>query len=161
MRRSGCAVRLLAVMRRRPPTIDLQPWAFAGRPRVLIEHRDPDAALELAAAIGRAGCTVGICRGPSEDDSPPTRCPLHGLEPCVAVEGADAVVTALDFDAETNREVLRGIRTRYPHVALVAAATVRQSLELEADLAGCTVVPVDAPPEQVATAVRAAIDARS
>jgi DNA-binding NarL/FixJ family response regulator len=144
-------------MRKRPQTIDLQPWAFHEGPRVLIEHRDPDAALEVAAAIRRTGCTVGICRGPDEGSDPPTRCPMHGLEPCVAVAGADVVVSALELDEE-GRHVLEGIRTRYPETELVVAATARQSLDLEELLTGCTVVPVDARPEEIAATVRAVLN---
>jgi hypothetical protein len=140
-------------MRKRARTIELQPWAYPERPRVLIEHPDPDAGLELAVAIRRAGCTVGICRGPDATGDLPTRCPLHGLEPCVAVEGADLVVTALDLDREEARRVLEGLRTRYPSTPLAVLATVGQTLELGSLLEGCTVLPVTATPEQVAAHV--------
>ncbi len=140
-------------MRRRARTIELQPWAYPGRPRVLIEHRDPDAGLELAAAIRRAGCTVGICRGPDATADRPTRCPLHGLEPCVAVEGADLVVTALDLDHEEARRVLEGLRTRYPSTPLTVLATEGQTSELGGLLEGCTVLSVATTPEQVAAEV--------
>jgi hypothetical protein len=150
-------------MRKRPVTIDLQPWPYTERPRVLIEHHQPDAALELATAIRQAGCTVGICRGPDATADPATRCPLHRLEPCIAVEGADLVVTALDLEEEEGRQVLRGLRTRYPSTPLVVAATVGETLDLGELLEGCTVVPVDAEPEQVAAAVHGALptDSRS
>jgi hypothetical protein len=140
-------------MRKRARTIELQPWAYPGRPRVLIEHPDPDSGLELAAAIRRAGCTVGICRGPDPTADPPTRCPLHGLEPCVVVEGADLVVTALDLDREEARQVLDGLRTRYPSTPIAVLATVGQTVELRGLLEGCTVLPVAATPEQVAAEV--------
>jgi len=140
-------------MRKRAETIELSPWSYPGRPRVLIELPDPDDALELAAAIRDAGCIVGICRGPDPAADPATRCPLHQLEPCAAVEGADVVVTALDLETESGRGVLRGLRTRYPRIPVVVAATVGEALELEDVLAGCTVVPVNADPERVAAAV--------
>ena len=140
-------------MRKRAETIELAPWSYPGRPRALIELPDPDEALEIAAAIRDAGCVVGICRGPDSAADPATRCPLHQLEPCAAVEGADVVVTALDLGTESGRGVLRGLRTRYPRVPLVVAATVREAIELEDVLAGCTVVPVDAEPDRVAAAV--------
>lgn len=144
-------------MRKRPLTIELRPWAYPERPRVLIEHRDPDAGLELAAAIRDAGCSVGICRGPDARADPATRCPLHGLEPCVAVEGADLIVTALDLEEEESREILRGLRTRYASTPLVVLATVGEALELGDVLEGCTVVPVDAEPERIVAAVHAAL----
>jgi hypothetical protein len=121
---------------------------------VLIEHPDPDNALELAAAIRTHGSTVGICRGPDAAADPPTRCPLHDLEPCVAVKGADVVVTALDLDAREARAVVTGLRTRYASRPLVVLATVAQTLDLGEVLEGCTVLPIDADPARVAAAVR-------
>jgi hypothetical protein len=140
-------------VKKRAATIALHPWPFLNGPRVLIEHPDPNEALELAGAIRRAGCSVYICRGPARSGDPPTRCPLHKLEPCVAVEGADAVVTALDLADEDGVRVLRGLRTRYPSKPLIVAATVSQSLELGDVLEGCTVVPVDEGPDTLAAAV--------
>lgn len=141
----------------RPLEIDLRPWAYSERPRVLIEHPDRRVGLALATAIRSAGCTVGICQGPDAAATPATRCPLHRLQPCVAVEGADVVVTALDLAHPDGRDVLRGLRTRYPSIPLVVEATVEQSLELDELLSGCTVVPVGADPEQLADAVVAAL----
>lgn len=141
-------------MRKRAETISLQPWPYATRPRVLIEHPDPDQALELAAAIRAVG-TVGICRGPDAAADPATRCPPHGLEPCVVVDGADVVVSALDLEADDGREVLRGLRTRYPDKPMVVLATVGETLELGEALRGCVVLPVDAAPERVAAEVSA------
>jgi hypothetical protein len=140
-------------MPRRARTIELKPWPYSERPRVLIEHPDPDSGLELAAAMRRAGCTVGICRGPDATGDPATRCPLHGLEPCVAVEGADLVVTALDLDREDARQVLNGLRTRYPSTPLTVLATVDQTVELDDLLEGCTVLPVGATPDQITAEV--------
>lgn len=141
-------------MRGRSVTIELGPWAYSDRPRVLIEHPDPDEALELATAIRAVGCAVGICRGPDATAHPATRCPLHRLEPCAAVEGADAVVTALDLESEDGREVLRGLRTRYAGTPVLVQATVAGTLALGEELEGCVVLPVDAEPTRVAAAVR-------
>jgi CheY-like chemotaxis protein len=124
-------------------------WPFAGGPRILVEHRDPRTSLELAGALRSAGCAVVICRGPDAE----ARCPVHELEPCAAVEGADVVVTALDFGDENGRQVLRGLRTRYPSTPLVVEATVGEAVELEDDLAGCTAIPVDAGASRVVRAV--------
>ena len=140
-------------VRKRPVTIDLEPWRFSDRPRVLIEHPDAGAGLDLATAIRRAGYAVAICRGPDAAADRATRCPLHQLEPCAVVEGADVVVTALGFDREDARAVLRGLRTRYPSTKLVVEATVAEALELEDELAGCVVVPQGADPDRVAAEV--------
>ena len=146
-------------MWKRPVMIDLQPWPFPERPRVLIELADQDRALELAASIKRAGYGVGVCRGPDAKSDPVSRCPLHQFEPCVVVEGADLVFTALDLEDEECRAVLQGLRTRYPSKPLVIAANVSDTLELGDLFAGCTVLPMDAPPEQVVEAVVAALPA--
>jgi hypothetical protein len=145
----------LAAMRKRPVTIELGPWRFDQRPRVLIEHPDPEAGLEFATAFRRAGCTVAICRGPNASGPQPTRCPLHGLEPCAVVEGADVVVTALGFDLDESRAVLRGLRMRYPSTPLVVLVALADALALERELAGCTVLPQDAEQERVVGAVTA------
>jgi hypothetical protein len=117
---------------------------------VLIEHADPDAALELASALRAAGSAVAICRGPDSDASPATRCPLHRLESCVVVEGADVVVTALDLERDEARGVLRGLRLRYPATPLLVQATVAGTLAAGEALDGCTVLPVDTAPSRVA-----------
>ena len=135
----------------RSTSFELQPWPFAERPRVLIEHPDPDTGLELAGALRGAGYAVAICGGPGRT----SRCPLHKLEPCAVVEGADVVVTGLDFEREEAREVLAGLRLRYPSTPLVVGVTAAESLELADDLHGCTVVPVDAEPARVTAAVLA------
>jgi DNA-binding response OmpR family regulator len=140
-------------MRERRVTIDPKPWLFPNRPRALIEHPDPDAGLELATALRHAGLAVAICRGPDAAAHPATRCPLHKLEPCAAVEGADVVVTALGLDREDGREVLRGLRTRYPSTPLVVEATVADALELAEELKGCVVIAQDAGSEVVVAAV--------
>ena len=120
---------------------------------MLIEHSEPNEALALATAIRSAGCAIAVCCGPDARAERPTRCPLHRLEPCLAVEGADVVVTVLDFQREDAREVLHGLRLRYPQTPVVAAVTVQQSLDLAAELEGCVVVPLDAEHARVVEAV--------
>jgi hypothetical protein len=142
-------------MKKRPETIVLGPWRFDQRPRVLIEHPDAEAGLELATALRGAGCAVAICRGPHASGDEPTRCPLHGLEPCAVVEGADVVVTALGFDRDEARGVLHGLRLRYPSRPLVVEVALADALALQEELAGCTVLPEDAAPERVVAAVTA------
>jgi hypothetical protein len=59
----------------------------------------------------------------------------------------------LELEEEEGREVVRGLRTRYPSTPLVLAATVSETLALGELLDGCTVVPVSATPEEVVAAV--------
>jgi hypothetical protein len=146
-----------SVMRRPPRTIDLAPWPFDDRPRVLIEHPDPGRGLEIGTAIRQAGFAVGVCTGPNPGGKPATACPLHRLEPCVAVEGADLVVTALPLDTADGQRVVRGLQGRYPSRPLVVLATVGETLELHDVLTDCTVLGVDASPAEVAAAVADAI----
>jgi hypothetical protein len=163
----------------RPLTIEPGPSRFPRRPRVLIEHPDPDAGLALATALRNDGCYVTICRGPKSAADPAagirpprpglafegvfcfidTRCPVRQLERCVAVERVDVVVTALGLEHQAAREVLTGLRTRYPKTPVVIAATVAQTIELGEALDGCTVVPADAGPPRVAAAVLEALAA--
>jgi hypothetical protein len=145
-------------MRTQPVTIELGPWRFPQRPRVLIEHPDLDAGLRLATALREAGCNVAVCRGPDAAGYPATRCPLHQLEPCAAVEGADVVVTALGFEREEARDVVAGLRARYPSVPVVVAATVGEAIDLGETLDGCRVVPVDSGPSRVVDAVLASLE---
>jgi len=63
--------------------------------------------------------------------------------------------------SKRRKQVLRGLRTRYPSTPLVVAATVGETLDLGELLEGCTVVSVDAEPEQVAAAVRGALPSDS
>jgi hypothetical protein len=134
-------------------------WRFGQWPRILIEHPGPHAGLELATALRSAGYTVAVCRGPDAAADPATRCPLHRLEPCAIVEGADVVVTALGLDREDARGVLRGLRTSYPSKPLVVEATVANALDLADELHGCTVLPEGADPSRVVAAVREALRA--
>jgi CheY-like chemotaxis protein len=116
---------------------------------VLVEHPVPETCLELVAELRRRGCAVAICSGPDAL----AKCPLHSFDSCVAVEGADVIVTALGFDREDAREVLRGLRTRYPSTSLVVEVAVADALELEDELYGCTVVSEEAAPAEIADAV--------
>jgi hypothetical protein len=50
---------------------------------------------------------------------------------------------------------MRGLRTRYRETPAVVLATVAQTLALEDVLDDCTVLPINAEPTYVATAVRA------
>ena len=142
---------------RRRGTLELGPWPFSERPRVLIEHHEPAVGLELAAAFRSAGFGVAVCHGPDAS----ARCPLDAFEPCVVVEGADAVVTALDFERPDARAVLAGLRIRYPRTPLVVCATAADSIELADELHGCIVLPVDAEPSRVVGAVRAEVGTAS
>ena len=84
---------------------------------------------------------------------------MHGYEPCIAVEGADLVVTSLDFDREDARGVLQGLRTRYASTPLVVLATPAQAAELADVLRGCVVLPADATAERITAAVVANVPA--
>jgi hypothetical protein len=67
----------------------------------------------------------------------------------------------LDLEEEEGREVVRGLRTRYPSTPLVVAATVSETLALGDLLEGCTVVAVSAALEEVVAAVLDALSSDS
>jgi hypothetical protein len=138
---------------RRAHTIDLQPWPFAGTPRVLVEHPVPETCFELVAELRHRGFAVALCSGPDAL----ARCPLHDFEGCTAVAGADVVVTGLGLEREESRAVLRGLRVRYERTPLVVLAAVAEALELADELYGCTVLPEDAEPGRIADAVVAGL----
>jgi DNA-binding NarL/FixJ family response regulator len=94
------------------------PWPF-GRPRVLIEHADRETAFRYVDTLRRAGYSVAICDGPSNDRRPPERCVLVAGEPCAAVDGADVVVSGLGVHDAEKRAVLEALRRHHPDKALV------------------------------------------
>ena len=95
--------------------IDPAPWPWLDRPRVLLENPDRDAALAAVDVLRHAGYAVAVCPGP--DDA--ADCPVACGDGCSLVEGADVVVTSLGLDREPGREVLAGLRSRYPGRRLV------------------------------------------
>jgi hypothetical protein len=73
------------------------------------------------------------------------------------VEGADVVVTALGLERADSRDVLRGLRTRYPDTPLVVEGSAGDRLELSETLEGCTVVAPDTESQAVVAAVLGAL----
>jgi hypothetical protein len=53
-------------MRKRPVTIDLEPWPYPEGPRVLIEHPKPDAALGSRQRSGRQATRLGFAEAPTQ-----------------------------------------------------------------------------------------------
>jgi hypothetical protein len=89
-------------METRAANLSPQPWPWIRQPRILIEHPDDAAGLELAAIPRREGYAVAVCPGPEESE----RCPLTGPEGCAIAHGSDVVVTALGLDRPVGREAL-------------------------------------------------------
>jgi CheY-like chemotaxis protein len=73
--------------------------------------------------------------------------------------GADVVVTALDLETKDGLEVVRALRTRYLSTPLVVLATIGEAIDLAEALMGCTVLAVDAEPDQVIRAIVEALPA--
>jgi len=121
-----------------------QPWRW-GHPRVLVEHPDEAAGLEISSALRFAGYAVAICPGPRGRG----RCPLVGPEGCAPAHDADLVVCCLGYERETAREVLRELRTRYPGIPLVVEAPPDADADQRELLAGCEQLPSPATPEQI------------
>lgn len=81
--------------RRRPPE-----WDGDGpRGRVLLEHPDPRVRELVAQRLGDHGYRVLTCAGPGRHGRDLLDCPLHQEASCPGLDGADAVIVALDLDA--------------------------------------------------------------
>lgn len=131
--------------------IDLkpQPWRWS-HPRVLVEHPDEATGLAIASGLRFAGYAVAVCPGPAGHG----RCPLTGPAGCAPAHDADLVVSSLGYEQEAAREVLRELRTRYPHTPLLVEAPSGIDAELQELLDGCHQLPAPATPEQIVAAVR-------
>lgn len=86
----------------------------SGRPRVLIEHADPDTRARLEAELRARGLDTLACPGPGQRGG----CPLIGQTVCPAVAQADVVVTGLADDGP-GRVVATTIRYHYPERPLL------------------------------------------
>lgn len=126
-----------------------EPWRW-GHPRVLVEHPDEQAGLEIATGLRYAGCAVTLCTGPQELG----QCPLCELDGCAAAHDADLVVTCLNPEHEVGREVLEALRARCPDVPLLIETATAPGPELEELLAGCRTLAAPASAEQVVEAAR-------
>jgi hypothetical protein len=126
-----------------------QPWRWS-HPRVLVEHPDEAAGLAIASGLRFAGYAVAVCPGPRGHG----QCPLIGPEGCAPAHDADLVVGSLGYEREAAREVLRELRTHYPHLPLVVETPSDIDADLRELLDGCHRLPAPATPEQVVAAVR-------
>jgi len=133
----------------RAVSLSPQPWRW-GHPRVLIEHPDEAAGLAIASGLRFAGYAVTVCPGPHGRG----QCPLIGPEGCAPAHDADLVVCCLGYEREAAREVLRELRTRYPHMPLVVETPSDLDVDLREQLDGCHQLPAPATPEQIVAAVQ-------
>jgi len=117
---------------------------------VLVEHPDEAAGLAIASALRFAGYAVAVCPGPPGRG----QCPLIGPEGCAPAHDADLVVCSLGYEREAAREVLRELRTRYPHMPLLVEAPSDIDADLRELLDGCHQLPAPATPEQIVAAVQ-------
>ena len=117
---------------------------------MLIEHPEEAAGLAIASGLRFAGYAVAVCPGPPGRG----QCPLTGPEGCAPAHDADLVVCALGYERETAQEVLRELRTRYPHMSLLVEAPSDTDAELRELLDGCHQLPSPATPEQIVAAVQ-------
>ncbi|HWJ30809.1 MAG TPA: hypothetical protein VNR59_00595 [Gaiellaceae bacterium] len=133
-------------------TLVAEPWRWA-RPRVLIEHPDETAGLELASALRLEGYAVAVCPGPHERK----QCPLTGSDDCAVARDADIVVSCLGFERDAALDVVRALRLRCPEVPLVLEVPVAAIGPPREIADGCFAVEAPATPELVLAAVRDAL----
>ncbi len=86
--------------------------------RVLVEHADPRMQAVLARRLQDHGYRVVTCSGPGGTD-PVAGCPALRDAACPAVDGADAVIFALDPDDDTNARVVHHISHTRPQLPVI------------------------------------------
>lgn len=117
---------------------------------MLIEHTDEATGLAIASALRFAGYAVAVCPGPRGHG----QCPLTGPAGCAPAHDADLLVCSLGYEREEAREVLRELRTRYPHTPFVVEVPSNIDAGLSELLDGCHELPAPATPEQIVAAVQ-------
>lgn len=140
------------------PAVSLRPrpWRW-DRPRVLIEHPDESAGLEIATSLRLAGYAVTVCTGPHELG----QCPLTGSEGCAPAHDADLVVSCLGFESDAAQEVLHALRARCPDVPLVVEVPPGTNANAYEFLSDSRMLAAPAAPEQIVAAVRATLGAKT
>lgn len=95
-------------------------WSGRGKPRVLLENPDGEAAFVGVWALRQAGYEVATCPGPIQPGLRPRACPLCDPDRgCPLVEDADVVVTSLALDRAETRNVVLELRALRPWKPLV------------------------------------------
>lgn len=87
--------------------------------RVLVEHADSRMREILTRRLQDHGYRVVTCAGPGGTD-PIAACPALRDATCPAVDGADAVIFALDPDDDTNHRVVDHISRTRPLLPVIA-----------------------------------------
>ena len=144
-------------MRSGTASLSPQPWPWPGHPRVLIEHVDESAGMNVAAGLRQAGYAVAVCPGPTQS----ARCPLAGDEGCEVAHGADVIVSSLGLGTPQSREVLEALRARCAGIPLIVEVAPEEKAEWADLLQGCEVVVSPVAPEELVAAVRGVLAIRA
>jgi len=131
------------------------PWRWP-RPRVLVEHPDELAGLQIANGLRYAGFAVSVCSGPEHAG----QCPLTVDDGCAVAHGADVVVSCLGYDRPVARDVLGALRARCATVPLVVEVPKGTEIAPESLLADCRIVTAPAAVDDLVSAVRGLLDGR-
>ena len=117
---------------------DAEPGQRDDRPRVLFESPDGAEAHAAWKLLARHGYRTAWCPGPGGGFSP--RCSLTATGSCPLVDGADAVVSALDLSDGRCQEVARALNAVAPDTTVVVVAKKRSVAQWSAQLPACRVV---------------------
>jgi hypothetical protein len=126
-----------------------QPWRWTN-PRVLVEHPDEAAGMEIASGLRYAGYAVAHCPGPRGH----AKCPLTGPEGCATAHDADVLVCSLGYEGDGSREILRELRMRFPQTPMIVETPQQVDADLGDLLEGCWQIPAPATPQQIVAAVK-------
>lgn len=89
--------------------------------RVLVEAEDEAAALARLRVLETAGYQVAWCQGP--ESHPFRQCPLVRGGSCPLVESADVVVTCLDMERSSSRQILASMDREHAELPVVIETT--------------------------------------
>lgn len=105
--------------------------------RVLVEAPSP-WSFPVKEALSMPGVAVTYCPGPAAGMRLP--CPVTVGCACWRAEDADVVVAALGLAESEGREIVAGLRQRYPDLPVIVLAWRSDVGAGRADIEGCEVV---------------------
>lgn len=125
------------------------------RPRVVVEHEDPVWRWAAAGVLEQAGYQVLGCGGPHELAD--GKCPMVTTGRCALIEGADVVVNGLGIREPVHQDVLGAVQGSSSVPVLVELPSPQRE-RLAADFPGCQRIPFPVRPQDLVTAVGAAVE---
>jgi hypothetical protein len=141
--------------RRAQPAWDAAPSNGSSPTRVVVENGDFGIGYAVERVLEEAGYEVMVCGGP--ENLSKRSCPLVIDGSCDLVAGADVIVHSLNLDRPEHAEVLRAIRSKYPHTPVVVEVPGPTIARHQGLLDGCEIVAFPANRDALLGAVAGAL----